>query len=165
MERANVARGELTAGDIARRIARANDDQQALIERVRHWTREGLLTPLIYLSDLGLHPGTGRYRRYDEEQVYRAAVLNALAERGATVRQLGAVIRGLNHIEDDEKELWELAKAGKARGDQRVMLVMPMVDGPLALLIQGIEELAGLLAAADALMVVNLELLASVKSD
>jgi DNA-binding transcriptional MerR regulator len=129
---------------------------------LRHWTREGLLTPLIYLSDLGLHPGTGRYRRYDEEQVYRAAVLNALAERGATVRQLASVTEGLDKLEADEKELWELAKAGKAK---QIMLVVPLLNRPLAFLFQGMEKLAEMIAGSDVLTVVNLDLLARVKPD
>jgi DNA-binding transcriptional MerR regulator len=157
-----VARGELTAGDIARRIARADDDQQALIERVRHWTREGLIVPIFYLSDLGLHPGTGRYRKYDEEQVYRAAVLNVLAERGVTVGQLRAVKDGLDKLEVDEKKLWELAKAGKAK---QIMLVVPLLNRPLAFLFQGMKELAQIIARSDVLTVVNLDLLAKVKSE
>jgi DNA-binding transcriptional MerR regulator len=157
-----VARGELTAGDIARRIAREGDDHQSLIERVRHWTREGLLPPKITLADLARHPGSGRYRTYEEDHVYRAAILNVLAERGATVRQLSSVVQGLDRLEDDEKELWELAKAGEA---SRIMLVVPLLNRPLALLFEGIEELAGMIAASDALTVVNLDLLARVKSE
>jgi DNA-binding transcriptional MerR regulator len=158
-----VARGEITAGDIARRIARQGDDHQALVERVRHWTREGLLRAGTTLADLDLHPGTGRYRLYDEEQIYRAAVLNALVKEGATVRQLNQVVKGLDGLDDEDRKLWESAKAGKIT--ERVLLVTTMAEKPVVVLVQGMEELAEMFNAANALTVVNLEVLASVKSE
>jgi MerR HTH family regulatory protein len=57
--------------------------KQLLFDRVRHWTREGLLTPV---GDK--NPGTGRSRFYDESAVSKARVLNSLTEFGMTVRIL-----------------------------------------------------------------------------
>ena len=60
---------------------------QPLFERIRHWTREGLLTPAGEKN-----PGTGRARLYDDDAVRKARVLNSLTELGFTVRHLRAVI-------------------------------------------------------------------------
>jgi DNA-binding transcriptional MerR regulator len=60
---------------------------QPLFERIRHWTREGLLSPAGEKN-----PGTGRARFYDETAFRKARVLNSLTECGFTVRHLRAVI-------------------------------------------------------------------------
>jgi DNA-binding transcriptional MerR regulator len=60
---------------------------QPLFERIRHWTREGLLSPTGEKN-----PGTGRARLYDEAAFRKAKVLNSLTECGFTVRHLRAVI-------------------------------------------------------------------------
>jgi DNA-binding transcriptional MerR regulator len=71
----------LTVREIADRIVRTPGvDKAALIERLRHWTREGLLTPI---GDK--HPGTGRQRQYNDSAVFDAAILNALADHGLQV--------------------------------------------------------------------------------
>jgi DNA-binding transcriptional MerR regulator len=70
--------------------ARLNAEAEAvqpLFERIRHWTREGLLTPAGEKN-----PGTGRSRRYGDDAVRKARVLNSLTELGFTVRHLRAVI-------------------------------------------------------------------------
>jgi hypothetical protein len=53
------------------------DAAAAMSERIRHWTREGLLLPIDQH-----HAGTGRHRRYSPDTSYDAAVLNALANAG-----------------------------------------------------------------------------------
>jgi MerR HTH family regulatory protein len=165
-----LARGAITVQDVARRIARKGEDQQVVIERIRHWTRERLLGPSTWprLSELGLHPGTGRYRSYDDEAVYRAAVLNALVTEGATVRHLRMVTDALNRLGKHEQRLWSMAKAGKASGKNRV-LMLASLSGHILTLVQGMSEVGRLLTQMDAnglsgLMIVNLELLAKVKS-
>ena len=50
--------------DLAEKIAPSAEDLPSTIERIRHWTREGLLTPVGERN-----PGTGHKRRYDEEAV------------------------------------------------------------------------------------------------
>ena len=141
-----LARGEITVQDIARRIGRKGEDQQVLIERIRHWTRERLLGPSTWprLSELGLHPGTGRYRSYDDEAVYRAAVLNALVTEGATVRHLSMVTDFLNRLDKEDQKLWDLAKAGKASGKNRV-LMLTSLSGRMVSLVQGMGEVGKLL--------------------
>jgi DNA-binding transcriptional MerR regulator len=67
----------LTAKDLAEKIADPDADLQPAIERVRHWTREGLLVPA---GDR--NPGTGRKRVYDDNAVVSARILNVLADFG-----------------------------------------------------------------------------------
>jgi DNA-binding transcriptional MerR regulator len=86
---------------------------QPLFERIRHWTREGLLTPAGEKN-----PGTGRTRLYDEAACRKATVLNSLTECGFTVRHLRAVIDFL----DVHSEEW-LTKTASCP-DDRVCLVI-----------------------------------------
>jgi hypothetical protein len=68
----------LTVGEIVEQLGPLTPDQAAaLSERIRHWTREGLLVPIDQH-----HAGTGRHRRYSIDTSYEAAVLNALASAG-----------------------------------------------------------------------------------
>jgi MerR HTH family regulatory protein len=68
----------LTVGQIVEQVgAVAPDLAAAVSERIRHWTREGLLVPIDQH-----HAGTGRHRRYSSDTSYDAAILNALASAG-----------------------------------------------------------------------------------
>jgi len=55
-------------------------DRATTIERLRYWTREGLLD-----TAGDQNPGTGRRRLYDDAVIYDAAVLDALARQGFPV--------------------------------------------------------------------------------
>ena len=69
----------LTVGQLALLAAKPGK-RGALIERIRHWTREGLIRPLGEKN-----PGTGRHRRYEEYTLAEVAILNALADLGVQV--------------------------------------------------------------------------------
>jgi DNA-binding transcriptional MerR regulator len=69
----------LTVSEIADRLAKPGA-KAALIERIRHWTRERLLTPVGKRN-----PGTGRHRIYDESVLEDVIILNAMADMGLTV--------------------------------------------------------------------------------
>lgn len=77
---------DMHAGIVAKLNAEAAA-VQPLFERIRHWTREGLLSPAGEKN-----PGTGRARLYDESAFRKAKVLNSLTECGFTVRHLRSVI-------------------------------------------------------------------------
>ncbi len=68
---------ELTVKDLAHQIARGNEDVDAVIARLRNWTKEGLLSPTGEKN-----PGTGRARVYDQTAVLNAFVLAELTEIG-----------------------------------------------------------------------------------
>ena len=100
----------------ARIVAELNAEAaavQPLFERIRHWTREGLLEPAGEKN-----PGTGRARFYDETAFRKARVLNSLTECGFTVRHLRAVINFL----DIHSAEW-LTKTASRPGE-RVYLVI-----------------------------------------
>jgi hypothetical protein len=67
----------LTVGQIVEQLSAVAPDPVAISERIRHWTREGILVPVDQH-----HAGTGRHRRYSSDTGYEAAVLNSLANAG-----------------------------------------------------------------------------------
>jgi hypothetical protein len=64
-----------TVRDIAERVRRPNEDLTAVVDRLRNWTKEGILTHLGPKNP-------GRHRRYGQEGLIEAAVLSALADVG-----------------------------------------------------------------------------------
>ena len=74
------------ARDIAEQIASSPDGFASAMDRVRHWTREGLLNLIGDPS-----PGRGRKRYYDEKALTFARVLNAMANAGFDVSKFKTV--------------------------------------------------------------------------
>jgi DNA-binding transcriptional MerR regulator len=91
----------LTVAAIAELIRRPDVDKAAVIERLRHWSTEGLLKPL---GDR--NPGTGRPRFYDESAVFDAAILNVLADLGFPIGKQRYYLVVLD-LAQRAKELWE----------------------------------------------------------
>jgi hypothetical protein len=75
---------QITVRDIAKRIRRDDEDLEAVINRLRNWTKEGLLQ---FLGDK--HPGTGKSRLYPEYAVIDALVLSALTATGIPAVRAG----------------------------------------------------------------------------
>jgi hypothetical protein len=78
----------LTVSEIAQVLAETSERQAALVERIRHWTREGLLEPRGEKN-----PGTGRHREYENAVLVEVAVLDALADLGMQVGQQHTVLK------------------------------------------------------------------------
>ncbi|MGB9389009.1 MAG: hypothetical protein WCB70_03295 [Xanthobacteraceae bacterium] len=77
-----------TLSEIAEILADTPESKPALSERIRHWTREGLIQPI------GLkHPGTGRHREYENFVLLEISVLEALAGLGLKVGQQQAALK------------------------------------------------------------------------
>jgi DNA-binding transcriptional MerR regulator len=72
----------LTVGQIAALLVRlgCTPDVAGTTERLRHWTREGFIHPVA-----SHHEGTGKHRRYTEDAVFDALVLNAFADVGIQI--------------------------------------------------------------------------------
>jgi len=88
--------------EIAKRLAASVDEEQLIFERVRHWTREGLVSPAG-----NSHPGIGRKRLYDESSLPKARMLNSLTKCGVTIKTLSFVSQFIdNGILDREKLLF-----------------------------------------------------------
>jgi DNA-binding transcriptional MerR regulator len=67
----------LTVGQIAEQLSPIAPDRAGTRERIRHWTREGLISPVA-----SHHSGTGKHRKYDESSKYDAAILHVVASAG-----------------------------------------------------------------------------------
>jgi hypothetical protein len=65
----------LTVRDIAQRIQKPGEELRTAVDRVRNWTKEGLLKPV---GDT--HPGTGRKKQYSEKAAIRALILQAISD-------------------------------------------------------------------------------------
>jgi DNA-binding transcriptional MerR regulator len=90
--------------EIADRIRRPGQSQAAVIERIRHWTSERLLSPHGKRN-----PGTGRHRLYDDFVLEDAALLNAMADMGL---QIG-VMRIALAVASQERTEWGEAKTAE----------------------------------------------------
>lgn len=64
-----------TVKEIAEKIQRPMESPQAAIDRLRNWTKEGLIKPAGER-----HPGTGRARRYSEKAFFDAVLLQILTD-------------------------------------------------------------------------------------
>jgi DNA-binding transcriptional MerR regulator len=102
----------LTVSEIAERIAKPGADKAALVERVRHWHREGLLHAIG-----PKRPGTGRHRQYPDDAVYLAAVLNVLADRGVQVGLMHVLVKlAKHHLEGGQSQgFLEIARFADGR--------------------------------------------------
>jgi DNA-binding transcriptional MerR regulator len=66
---------EFTVSQIAERIRAPGEALNTVADRLRNWTKEGLLRPIGQKN-----PGTGRHRRYSESALIDALVLHVLAD-------------------------------------------------------------------------------------
>jgi hypothetical protein len=64
-----------SVSEIAEKIGRPGEDMRVVGDRIRNWTREGLLEPVGTKN-----PGTGRSRLYPETALIDALVLTAITE-------------------------------------------------------------------------------------
>ena len=102
-----------TVKDIAARIT-ASDDPRAIkltIERVKHWTREGILQSLT-----PRHSGRGRWREYHEIQIYKAALIAELDRVGFSNVNMFVASNWLILSKTEQKggeKLWQEAVNGK----------------------------------------------------
>jgi len=81
---------------IAAKLNAEQGAERLIFERVRHWTREGLLSPVGEKN-----PGTGRSRLYDDSMVRKARALNSLTECGVTLRNLHVISDFLDNKADE----------------------------------------------------------------
>jgi DNA-binding transcriptional MerR regulator len=96
----------LTVGQIAEQLSPVAPDQAASRERIRHWTREGLLSPIA-----SHHSGTGKRRQYDASSVvYDAAILNAVASAGLHVITQQYLLDALS-MARDARHKWDRARS------------------------------------------------------
>jgi hypothetical protein len=71
----------ITVGQIAEHLRSIAPDVPASTERLRYWTKEGLLSPI----KPKLRPGSGRHRQYDVSAIFDAATLTIIAASGLQI--------------------------------------------------------------------------------
>jgi MerR HTH family regulatory protein len=96
------AKRSLSTAELVTVISAIARDPGMISERLRHWTREGLLDPIG-----GRHPGSGVHRRYSEETAVRAAVLSRLADMGFRVTALEAKMHDIVKRVDFTRSNWK----------------------------------------------------------
>jgi DNA-binding transcriptional MerR regulator len=117
----------LTVGQITEQLATIAPNKGASRERLRHWTREGLLLPVA-----GHHSGTGTHRRYDPSSVFDAAVLHAIVRAGINIASRAYLQTALSKAREARKK-WE---RGEIMGPLFLEIVHKVADGPTEILIR-----------------------------
>lgn len=92
-----------TVREIAGRIRRPDETLSAVIDRLRNWTKEGLLE-----TAGAKNPGTGRRRHYPEDALVDALVLTTLSDMGIPSVEA-------SQIKGNRKRLLEHARDAFAR--------------------------------------------------
>ena len=109
-----------TVSEIAEILVEAPEDQLALIERIRHWTREGLIQPIG-----SKHPGTGRHREYENLVLLEVSVLEALAGLGLKVGQQQTALKLLKaRMKDGYGDGYEAVKSWIEKGHHRMVIYL-----------------------------------------
>src|SRR5260370_26295404 len=100
----------LTVSEIAERIRRPHEDMRAAGDRIRNWTREGLLEPV---GDK--HPGTGKVRKYPQSALMEAAFLQVITDcTGVAAVAAGALL-------DEAKKIFGLWKKDASLRDSMMV--------------------------------------------
>jgi hypothetical protein len=90
----------LTAQDIARRIQRPDEPLSVAVDRFRNWTKMGIIKPVGEK-----HPGSGRKKRYTNDALLRAVILETLTS--ATGSPATAVGKSLGRLAEEFRKLAE----------------------------------------------------------
>jgi DNA-binding transcriptional MerR regulator len=97
----------LTVGQIAERLLPFVSDKAASAERIRHWTRETLMTPVEKH-----HAGSGKHRRYAESIVTDAAILSVIANAGLHITAHRYLLDALSQVRRALQK-WKPVKSGR----------------------------------------------------
>lgn len=81
----------ITVGQIAEHLRSIAPDVPASTERLRYWTKEGLLSPIKQK----LHGGTGTHRKYEVSRIFDAAALTIIAASGLQIAR-GCLVDALS---------------------------------------------------------------------
>lgn len=120
---------------LASRIQRPGEQLQTAIDRVRNWTKEGLLT-----LEGEKNPGTGRSRKYAEDALLEASLLDVLSDFGMPVSRLAPYLTLLKKLAEKywkplSQERKPSSKAGRGRRSEtgRPLLVIGKTVGSIDL--------------------------------
>jgi hypothetical protein len=131
--RAMTKRRTLTAGEIAERIRESDDEYlRVVFERLRHWTRSGLLKPTGEQN-----PGTGHHLRFPQRALADAAILTRLTKRyGLWAKKMPLFTSAL--LDQAAKQIPKMADHIKNR--RIAYLVCGTIDGKFLANVQEVAE-------------------------
>lgn len=112
----------LKVGDLAAMLASTASDPESIIERIRHWTREGVLQPIA-----SENAAPGKHRHYDKASAYCAKVLNAMADLGLPVSQ-SRFLADAMQVVNSEAAKWMTARE-KGQPTTTTPLIIGMTMG------------------------------------
>lgn len=104
----------VTAKDIAERIKRPDEDLQAAVDRLKNWTREGLLKTVGEKN-----PGRGRARQFSERTMVDAVLLQILTDAIGMAAAAAAP-----YLEDMRGEIADAQKHMRKPGAESFFLVI-----------------------------------------
>jgi hypothetical protein len=119
----------VTVGEIAQRIKEPGEELSAIVDRLRSWTKEGLLKPLGKRK-----PGTGVKRVYAERAIIDAAILSLLSRHygAASPKMLSlfaGALAGLDAALDKAVSQLSKVKPAEEELEQDVYLIVGMLQG------------------------------------
>jgi hypothetical protein len=98
----------ISVKDIALKILQPGETMESAVNRIKNWTREGLITPV---GDR--HPGTGRARQYPRKVLYEAALLQKLIDcTGIGAIEAGPLLKEVKKRADVTSLVSEIRGAG-----------------------------------------------------
>jgi hypothetical protein len=122
-------------GELADQLAAIAPDAAHTTERLRHWTREHLITPIEQH-----HAGTGKHRGYDGSVApYEAAVLLVLANAGLSLVSRPYLQDALAHVRN-AGEKWRRARSAGRKVELFLEVAHPAGLEPVAYLHEGRVE-------------------------
>ncbi len=127
----------ITVGKIAEKMSRPGENRRNVVDRIRNWTNEGLLTPTGEKKR-----GTRKRRIYPRSALVEALILSVLTDAVGMTAVKGASFVRLLKIAKAEL----LAKTGPGR---RFLTIGLSRDGRVEIGTSSTDELAGLVAASE----------------
>jgi hypothetical protein len=124
-----MTKAALTVGELARAVALPGEELSAVTDRLRAWTKEGLLRPIGSKST-----GTGHKRLYPWRAVFDAAILSKLASYyGLRATAIAPAlddawkqIAKYDYFADQGQDIWLLIGVSAGAG-QRAKLISAVV--------------------------------------
>jgi hypothetical protein len=148
-----------TVRDIAKRIRRDDEDLEVVVNRLRNWTKEGLLE---FSGDK--HPGSGKIRLYPEDAVIDALVLSTLTATGIPAVRAGSAAGPYMSVLNYGRLGYEQFSEKEAAGEEIFLMIgaeASIYDGAnphrvdLCYGRDGLSK-AQLIAASDVIITINL---------
>lgn len=101
----------LSVKDIAEKVQRIDESLQAAVDRLRNWTKEGLLS-----TEGEKHPGTGRPRKYSRDALLEAALLEILTGNiGMSAARAGPSLKAIKKLLEPKWQASGPYQPGKPR--------------------------------------------------